>query len=146
MDRKEILNFPLDKFLIPLYKIDLYVKPPPNAKQIISNIDKAYAYIGNRVGNRVGNSISRWNFKFGIHRHAPELKFHLGLVFPACLRPLQFKFFPRSLLLQRHHYKYSMQLLSNIMPTPVKKNLKLFSISRLSQEIRSDKILLRCHQ
>ena len=50
MDKKEILNSLLDKFLIPVYKIYLYVTPPPSTKWIISHIDRAYDYVGNGVG------------------------------------------------------------------------------------------------
>ena len=154
MDIKEILNSPLDKFLIPVYKIYLHVKPPPSTKWIISHIDKVHACIENRVWLdyflNIPSSRLDWmhpqhpwvekyltvnitqyrnpqiNFKSGIHRQVPELKSHLGMIYPTCISPLQFKLFPRLLLLYRHHYEYSMQLLSNIMPTPLKKNLKLF--------------------
>ena len=43
MDRKEILNYPPDKFLIPVYKIYLI-------KWIVSHINKPYVYTKNRVG------------------------------------------------------------------------------------------------
>ena len=42
-------NSPLDKFLVPVYNIYLYETPPPSTKWIIADIDKVYAYIGNRV-------------------------------------------------------------------------------------------------
>ena len=53
MDKKEILNSPPAKFLIPMYKIYL---PPQDilftsTKWIVSRANKPYVYAGNMVGN-----------------------------------------------------------------------------------------------
>ena len=45
----KILNSPPAKFLIPVYKISLHVKPPSSGL-IVSHVNKPYACLENRVG------------------------------------------------------------------------------------------------
>ena len=89
--------------------------------QVESHINKAYIYAGNRFGldyflnipssrldwmhpqhpwlekyltEKPSRETSKWNFMVGIHRYAPDLKSHLGMINITCLSILCIGYHP----------------------------------------------------
>ena len=87
---KEILNSPSEKFLIlDLFMLHLhqadsqhpikYVELNASSTSLIRKISTSKHYIAEKP---------QIKFQVWIYKHAPVLKFHLGMVNPACLSPL----------------------------------------------------------